>query len=414
MEYIKQQVAERDSLATQIVSLAEKAAHEDRSLTESENGSIAGMKARVDVLDAELRQWKDIQSAVVNFTPIADAVADKAAKAKDEDVAGEWRSVGELWTQSAEWADYAQRPRGNSGMLQVPIDSMETRANILTTTYAGVIPKDRIAPSMAPTAQTPLSSLVNTINVAGNSVEWVFYPAAAPLGVITAEGAPKTEAAVTLTVVTVTLDTIASWAKYSRQFAADGPGLVDFITGALSRGINDKKEALIAAELTGNANIPVTANTSGTLIGGIRKAIGTVQAAGFVPQAAVLNPADYAALDVGVMAVTFNGPQSNSSYWGIQVVAVGAVASGTAFVGDFNTGMAWLQRQDVTVYTTDSDISGAGATAASDFRSNILTTLAEARGKAIVQRPEALTKVSGTVPASMELEAEAAKGRSKS
>jgi hypothetical protein len=59
--------------------------------------------------------------------------------------------------------------------------------------------------------------------------------------------------------------------------------------------------------------------------------------------------------------------------------------------------MAWLQRQDVTVYTTDSDISGAGATAASDFRTNILTTLAEARGKAIVPRPEALTKVAGTV-----------------
>ena len=407
MEYIKKQVAERDALATQIVSMAEGAAQEDRSLTDSENGSIDRMKAEVDRLDAELRRWSDVQKAVINFTPIADAVAEKHAAQAVEPPA-EWRSIGDLWTSSEQHHDYMARPRGNSGILSVPFDSIETRATLLTTTFAGVLPKDRIAPSTAPTAATPLLSLVNTIQVSGNSVEWVFYPAAAPLGTITAEGALKTEAAVTLTLQTVTLDTIASWAKYSRQFASDGPGLVDFINNALSRGIRDKMEALTAAELTGNANIPVVTNTGGTLLAGIRRAIGAVQTAGFVPQAAVVNPSDLAVLDLSVMTTTFNGPVTNGSFWGVQVVPVGAVPSGTAVVGDFNTGMAWLQRQDVTVYTTDSDISGAGATAASDFRSNILTTLAESRGKAITHRPEALAKVTGTVVLAGEAETAAA------
>ena len=107
----------------------------------------------------------------------------------------------------------------------------------------------------------------------------------------------------------------------------------------------------------------------------------TVQAAGYVPEAVAMNPADYAVLDAQVFLNTLAGPQSTARTGVCAVVPVGAIASGTAFVGDFNTGMAWLQRQDVTVYTTDSDISGAGATAASDFRTNILTTLAEARGE---------------------------------
>jgi HK97 family phage major capsid protein len=412
VEYTKKLVSERDSLATQIAQMAEQAAREERGLTDSENASIDSMQARVESIDVELRRFKGFQQAVSNFTVLDDAAAETRQVEAGAAAPVEWRSAGDLWVNSPQWQDYAQRPRGNSGLLTVPATSLvETRANILTTTYAGVLPKDRIAPPAPPRAQTPLTSLVNTITVAQNSVEWVFYPAAAPLGTITAEGALKTEASVTLTVQTVTLDTIASWAKYSRQFAADGPGLVDFINNALARGINDKREALIATELTTNANIPATTNTSGSLMAGIRRAMATIQAAGYVPEAIAMNPQDYAVLDAQVFLNTLLGPQVNGSYWGVRVVPVGAIASGTAFVGDFNTGMAWLQRQDVTVYTTDSDISGAGATAASDFRSNILTTLAEARGKAIVPRPEALTKVSGTVvvPAALGGETQSAK-----
>lgn len=402
MEYTKKKLAERDALATQIMSMAEAAATEDRSLTESENASIDSMKASMAELDTELRRFKGYQDAVTSFTELDTAATVKREKAATDAAPTEWRSVGDLWTKSEQYADYGQRLRGNSEVLKVPFDSLEQRAIILTSTVAGGIQKQRIAPSSAPTAATPLSDLVGTVPVTSNAVEWVFFPAAAPLGTVTAEGAQKTEAALTISVQTVTLDTIASWAKYTRQFAADGPALAAFIDEALSRGINDKIEALIAAELTSNVTIPVTTNTSGTLLQGIRRAIGTVQAAGFGPQAVVLNPQDYASLDLDVLVRTLNGPQINANFWGVTPVAVGAVPSGTAFVGDFSTGMKWLQRQDVTVYTTDSDISGAGATAASDFRANVLTTLAEGRGKAIVHRPEALAKVTGTVTAALD------------
>jgi HK97 family phage major capsid protein len=396
-EYTKKTVRNRDELAGRVAAMWDVAAKEDRKLTPAETASADKMTAEIGELDAELRRAKAYQDAVRNFTHIEDAAAAQRAEVAKREEPAEHRSIGDLWTSSEQWKDYAQRPRGNSGMLSVPFDSvMETRANLLTTTFAGLVAKDRITPSTAPSAQTPLLDLVRTVQVNGNAVEWVFYPAAAPLGTVTAEGAPKTEAALTLTVNTVTLDLIASWAKYSRQFASE-PGLSQFVSEALSRGIYDRMEALIATELTTNASIPTTTNTSGTLLAGIRRSIATIQSAGYTPQAVVLNPADYAVLDINVFTATLAGPAINSSFWGVRPIPVGAVPSGTAFVGDFTTGMAWLQRQDVTVYTTDSDISGAGSTAASDFRSNILTTLSESRGKAITHRPEALTKVTGTV-----------------
>ena len=356
-------------------------------------------RSRAESLDAKIKTIVDWQ-AQRNAANSVDAISVRSKSDRDEVQTREARpgSIGEAWTRSKAYTDYMQTPKGNSPSISLPWDllSEQYRALIKLDSFTGVVPKERIAPSAAPASQTPLLDLISSVRVSQNSIEWVFFPAAAPLGTVTAEGAPKTEAAVTPSLVTVTLDTIASWAQYSRQFGEDAPGLVDFLNASLARGIMDKREAAAAAALVA-ASIPVTTNTSGTLLQGIRRAVGTVQAAGFRPQAVALNPADYASLDLEVMGKTLLGPNGNSSFWGIVPIPVGALASGTAYVGDFTTAMVELVRNDVQVYTTDSDITGAGATAASAFRSNILTTLVEARTKPIVQRPEALTKVAGTV-----------------
>lgn len=404
MQYIKSLVAERDSLATQIMAMAEQAGSEDRSLSESENTSIDNMKGRIDTLDGEIRRWSGVQKAVSNFAEVEEQAAGLRAEREQRELeVQEFRTVGEAWTASDSYKQYMQTPKGNSASVHFPWAAFEneTRALIKLDSFAGVVPKQRIGPSAAPASQTPLLDLISSVRVSQNSVEWVTFPAAAPIGTVTAEGAAKTEAAIAPTLATITLDTIASWAQYSRQFGEDAPGLVDFLNASLARGIMDKREALAAATLVA-ASIPVTTNTSGTLLQGIRRAVATIQSAGYRPQAVALNPADYAALDIDVLGQTLLGPSVNSQFWGIVPIPVGALASGTAYVGDFTTAMVELVRNEVQVYTTDSDITGAGATAASAFRSNILTTLVEARTKAIVQRPEALTKVTGTVLTGLE------------
>jgi HK97 family phage major capsid protein len=361
-------------------------------------------RSRADGLDTKIKSLVDWNSRRAAANEI-DAISVRSHKEaeKKETREADPVSIGEAWVRSKAYSDFRAVPKGNSQVVDLPFDSLvQTRAPILTTTFAGLIQPDRIAPSTAPAAQTPLLDLINRVTVSSNVVEWVFYPAAAPLGTVTAEGVAKTEAAITPSLKTITLQTIASWAQYSRQFGDDAPGLVAFLNAALARGIQDKREAEAAAVLLADATIPVTTNTGGTLLEGIRRAVAQVETAGFRPQAVALNPQDYAALDIDVLGLTLRGPQTNPSFWGIRPVPVGAIASGTAYVGDFTAGMIELVRREVSVYTTDSH--------ASTFTSNILTTLVEARTKPIVHRAEALTKVAGTVTAATTSAARPSKG----
>jgi len=376
---------ERDTLIADIEAL------QDSEDFNPDDGTYTEARSRAESLDTKIRALVEHQQRRNAANEIdAMSVRKKEVVEKRNKEAAEGVSLGELWVRSKSYEDYSQAPRGTSGRVTAPFEAIQKRAPILTNTFDGLIQADRIQPSTAPSSQTPLLDVISRVGVTSNSVEWIFYSAAAPLGVITPEGQPKTEAAITPVLKTVTLNTIASWAQYSRQFGEDAPGLVDFLNASLARGINDKREAEVARVLTTDTDIPVTTNT-GTLLEGIRLAIGNIQDAGYSPQIIALNPADYAQLDISLMGMTLGGASINGTFWGVRPVPVGAITTGTAFVGDFSTGMVELVRREVSVYTTDSH--------ASTFVSNVLTTLVEARTVPIVHRPEALTKVTGTVAA---------------
>lgn len=350
-------------------------------------------RGMADALDSKIKsiiEWNGRKAAANEL----DAISVRHKKDNEQKQTREEAAltIGEAWVRSKQYNDYKDVAKGHSGILNLPFDAIQTRAPLLTDTFPGIVPPTRIRPSEAPASQTPLLDLVNTIQVATGSVEWVYYPAAGATGAdVVPEGAPKPEGAIAVELRTITLDTIAVWVQYSRQFGEDSSALVGFLNAALRRGILDKREAAVAAALLGDASIPVTPNTGGTLLEGVRRAIASVQDAGFVPQAVALNPQDYAWFDIEVMQGTLRGPVVNGSFWGAGVVPVGAIPSGTAYVGDFSAGMAELVRSEIQTYTTDSH--------ASTFTSNILTTLLECRTKPIVHRAEALTKVSGTVSA---------------
>jgi HK97 family phage major capsid protein len=380
---------ERETLVTELEALmaADDFNPADQTYVEA--------RSRAEGLDTKIAAIVEFNQRRAAANEI-DAISVRAKKVEDLSKATRESpdSIGDAWVRSKAYEDYRYAPRGTSGRVTLPFDAvLQTRAPILTSTFAGLIRPDRIDPSGQPAQQTPLLDLISRVRVNANSVEWIYYPSGAPLGTVTAEGSAKTEAAVTPSLKTVSLDTIASWAQYSRQFGEDAPGLVDFLNANLSRGILDKREALAAAALTGDASIPVTANTTGTLLQGIRRAIASVQTAGYKPNAVALNPQDYAGIDIELLGKIVmgvgSGPQQGMQYWGVVPIPVGAVPSGTAFVGDFTTAMVELVRSEVQVYTTDSH--------ASTFTSNVLTTLVECRTKPIVHRAEALTKVSGTV-----------------
>jgi hypothetical protein len=139
--------------------------------------------------------------------------------------------------------------------------------------------------------------------------------------------------------------------------------------------------ALAAASLP-TASVPL----GGSLLEAIRVGIATVQAAGYSPNAVLLNPMDWAALDIAVMVESVDGPVLKSGFWGLTVVPSPAQPEGTATVGDFRTGVQHFVRSGVALYITDSH--------ASTFLANVFTLLAERRSKTAVVRPAALVECS--------------------
>lgn len=387
--YLKTLMEEREALSATIQGYATKAEKESRDLSDQETSEVKQIQERCAKIDEQLSTFAGAQESSARY---ADLIA-RIGGPKPEERTSEEPEVTDLATtfiESRTYQDWVGTGSKRSGIVEIPgIDPLEMRAPIKTNALPGsaFMPPNTKLYAAAPTDQRPLTSLVGKVSVSTNVIDWVTYPAAAPLAGVVAEAAAKPEATVSATVVPVSLDTVAHWLQATRQALEDSATLRSFLEGNLSRGVTDKIEALIAAALAAaTASIPDASNTD--LLAAVRAAIGKVQSAGFTPNAIAMHPDDYATIDVAVMGGTMNGPVMNSGYWGLPVVPVAALTVGTAIVGDFTNGVTLLNRSGVSVYVSDSH----GDT----FTSNIFTLLAEARAKALVGQPSALCEAKKT------------------
>jgi hypothetical protein len=171
----------------------------------------------------------------------------------------------------------------------------------------------------------------------------------------------------------------------TRQLLETSAAVKSKIDGFLVNDIRQKAEALAAAALVA-ATVPTLAGA--TLLAAIRTGMATVQAAGYTPTAVLLNPADWATLDVDVFTRTLNGPTVGQSFWGLRPVPSAAQPAGTATVGDFSSAMERYVRNSIDVFMTDSNLG--------NFTLNIFTILAETRELTAVVRPNALVECTKT------------------
>jgi len=233
---------------------------------------------------------------------------------------------------------------------------------------------------------TPLLDALGRVTTNSNAIQWYTWPGAFPVAQVVAEGATKPEADFTPTPHTEALETYAHWKGISRQALEDIPQIQSIVEGALRGGILTALETAAAAAIAAGG-LPVTNNAD--LMTGLRIAIGEVQTRGYAnPNAILLNPADFAGLDVAVMGVTNNGPVRTGSVWGVPAIAVGAIPAGTAYVGDFSTAVTLFARNTVSAYMTDSHQDF--------FIKNLLVVLAEQRALVAVTEPAAAEQVTTT------------------
>jgi Phage capsid family len=372
---------ERDEVTNAAVAIAES---EDFNPDDKTYVELRSRATDLNTRIASLAELMDQQRA-------ADALDGKLAKAAqqraNEPPANNQVQTRESWGEAFVRSDVFRnyRGRGTSGMFELE-DDVQTRAlptGVADLIAAGLRPAPYSVDLTPPVAPTPLLDNVTTINVSGNAIEYVSWTKKAGGAAKVAEKAAKPSAEWGPTVTSATLDNWAVYTQLTRQLIEDFSAVRGYINGELQRDIVRAEEAdAVAVLAAASGTIPDAVNAD--LLAAIRIGIGTVQAAGYTPTAVLLNPADWALFDIGIMGDTLNGPRVNQTFWGLTPIPSTTQPAGSAVVGDFRSAVHHYVRSAIALYITDSH--------ADTFLSNVFTLLAERRGKTAVVRPQALVE----------------------
>lgn len=382
---------ERDEARSAAVALAES------ENFNPEDETYVGLKTRAEQLDGRVSELATLMEARKNSDAL-DGRLSKVSANRGEDRAPvttqSRQSIGELFVRSEAFQEYAGSPRG-----RMPRFDTETRAlptGLSDLVAGGWNPTPYREDVQPPAAPTPLLDNISRVQVNQNAVEFVQWVKVAGGAAVVAEKGAKPSGEWAPQVTADSLDNIAEYTQLTRQLIEDESAVRDLINGELVNDIRRAEEvataSAIGAAVTAG-DVPTYTGpgdgaagyTSAELLEAIRAGIGTVQSSGYVPNAMLLNPADWAALDNVVMSSTLNGPVVRQNFWGLTPIASTAQAAGKVVVGDFRTAVRQYYRSEISLYITDSH--------ADTFLSNVFTLLAERRALSAVIRPNALVNV---------------------
>jgi HK97 family phage major capsid protein len=214
------------------------------------------------------------------------------------------------------------------------------------------------------------------------------------------EGGTKAQLAMKFVKKTAPVETIAAWLPVSRQVLDDQSQLQSHIDNRLGYSIQRSLEDQILfgdgtnGELLGIYNTPGVQTIGApagddTVIDHIRKSIAQVRASEYMATAIVMNPADWASLEltkgsdkhyIWATNPTGIGPQ----VWRVPVIESTAMGEGQFIVGAFGLGAQLWDRQNATIRISDSH--------SDNFVKNVNVVLAELRAALTVYRPKAFVK----------------------
>ena len=214
------------------------------------------------------------------------------------------------------------------------------------------------------------------------------------------EGSAKAQQNMGFDKKTAPVETIAAWLPVSRQVLDDQAMLQSHIDGRLTYAVEREMERQIIfgdgndGELTGIWNTPGVATIgapAGTDTGldHIRKAIRDVRLSEYGATAIVLNPSDWADLELiketqgmYVWANVNNGGEPR--LWRVPVIESTVMDEGRFLVGAFGIGAQLWDRQTASIRLSDSH--------STYFTQNLIAVLAEMRVALTVPRPKAFVR----------------------
>lgn len=284
--------------------------------------------------------------------------------------------------------------------------------NTLTGSDTNVAPdrKPGIVPGAAP--MLTLEQMLPAMTTTSNAIEFTKENAFTNNAAEAAENSTKAESALTWTLVNMPISTVAHWIKISKQLAADNAALAAYVNNRMAYGVNRKVETQLAV---GDGSAP---NISGMFKSGnytahgylsgdlgstlpklvlIRKVIAASWAAGYPAEAILVNPADFAAIEIELMTTAAGQARVSVDQagvmrlFGVPVVQSVGVTADTFLCGAFSQAYTVYNREGVVIEMTDSD--------GTDFQKNLLTIRAERRLALATEVPGAVRGGDLTPPA---------------
>lgn len=250
-----------------------------------------------------------------------------------------------------------------------------------------------------------VESAMNALPTASNAVEFTREVTFVNNAAETAENSAKPETDITFNLQTAPVRTIAHWTRISRQLAADAPAVAAYINTRMRYGVDLRVENQLINGNGSGANLSGIFNTGNFTPHGytaasmtswvanaqrfdlIRRVIGDLQAADYPPNAILLNPVDWAAMEAlkdtqGRYLLGNPGSSAPAAIWGIPVIPTNAVTADTFLVAALDMAAMIYNRDGVAVALSEED--------ASNFTTNLVTIRAERRLALAIERPAAI------------------------
>lgn len=275
--------------------------------------------------------------------------------------------------------------------------------NTITGSDTNVAPDRR--PGIVPGAFQTLTieSLLNSTTTNSNAVEFTKENVFTNNAAETAEGASKPESSLTWSLVNMPISTVAHWIKISRQVAMDNTLLAAYVNNRMRYGVQRKVESQlcvgdgVAPNISGifdtgnfTAHGYVNADLGATLkkLVLLRKVIADCWVAGYPAEAILLNPADFATIEIELLTTAAGQVRvavdqaGVMRLWGVPVIQSVGVAADTFAVGAFSQAYTLYNREGVVVEMSESD--------SDNFTKNLITVRAERRLALATEVPGAI------------------------
>jgi HK97 family phage major capsid protein len=416
IDIVRENFKARAEIQGELRSIDEAATADNRDYTDDEKATITEKRSALQAIDERITANLEMEARSTEIDNGLDRFLGVLADRESGDVP-DLRSLGERFADTDEYRSWAKA--GAHGSYRLDLDGMDFRA-VSDTTLGATSGGAWVRPPLYPRiGQDFLDRRVYLIDrlprTATTDGAVVYVQDKSPLAdmadkaVEVTEGSAKPQAGITTAVVTEPFATIAAWVNITRQVAADVPQIQGYLDGRLRYSIKRRVDKQAIGGDGSAPNLRGLANRSGILTNApsgaearyitIRHSITLMEQSEAVPEIIVLNPADAELFDLtnatsaGLHAVMDNdvpggaaalaGSPSRTA-WGMEQIHSNAITSGTALLID-PTAVMVFDRQQPTAYLTDSH--------ASNFTSNILTLLLEARLGLALFNPLGVLKV---------------------